>query len=147
MVASRFSLDPADILATLADGAPSEAVTNLLCEYNFEQSATKNRKAFLKHSEDDILTAIEYLKLQNHDLSGTKDDLTHKLLVIMNNRMPEECSLCNKEYIIELADNETPKCAMCGLGEHNPCLANLLGINIEELIQVDPSESQLRMSP
>ena len=42
---------------------------------------------------------------------------------------------------------EILKCAMCGQGAHNQCLANLLGISEQELIDLGPSEAKARINP
>ena len=134
-----------DLIANLCFNAPSEEVKFCLRNYQYSKDLMQIEKDFEKQKKTILCETAKFLKIPNYELKN-KQPLAHLIICRIQNLLPDDCSICNTRYRIDI--NETPllECAKCGQGVHTECMIKLID-PIDDNNKIDAASFQALINP
>lgn len=118
-------LEVDDLIASLCINAPNDDVKFCLRNYEYSKDITQIEKDLDKLKKTILCETAEYLKIPNY-LSKNKQPLIHLIVCRIQNLLPDDCSICNSRYKIDINENPLLECSKCGQGVHRECMIQLV---------------------
>lgn len=128
-----------DILARMIVEANDVAIKDVLRLYDPSMTLSKLKKSLNKSKVAPLIATMDFLGVKNAD-QDTKDIIIEKMVIRIQSLFPDNCSICNHDYVINRNDKPLLSCAKCSQGIHSRCLAQKLGIaevELENMTQED----------
>ena len=135
-----------DVLAALCVGAPDTSIRDCIRLYRKEATTVQHKKAFAKCDKSTLVETMEYLNVSGQD-EYTKESVINKLIVRIQNLLPDTCRMCKAEYCTKLKEVTILSCSLCGQAAHNECIAQKMGMDREQLEDLRKEEAQIRINP
>ena len=115
-----------EILDELTRKSLDETTKKIIMAYHPGQDLKAQKRAIGKFKKEELIAALQFLRAPDH--SGcNKTELTHNLIVRIQNLLLDTCGLCKEEFNTQLEDNPLLSCEVCGQGSHDPCILKILG--------------------
>ena len=90
-------------------------------------------KGFENEKRDILRETADYLQIPKY-MDKTKKSLAHLIICRIQNLLPDNCTICEERYRINLFDKPILECAVCGQGVHEKCWLQLASVMSPKVI-------------